>query len=344
MMKRLFEAIVLMGALMLGAASAHAERTLVTEGDIPAPVSDVWEAFTTAEGFMSWCVPKAEFDFRVGGEMRTAYNPASNLHDEHTIVNRVLAFEPERMLAMQNVQAPRGFANAEMFQDTWSVVYFDAVSPSETHVRIVGMGYGEGEAWDAIYKKFEAGNAYTLDQLRKKFAKEENSASAELPAATDVLSKLIGGEWIYDGTSPDGGVFRVRNVLSHGPDGVSLVGKGWLGDESGMFEHGTTIVYRQPGTGKTMFFNVDEQASVSQGEIQTTAADTVQWHWKLHAINGQKASFNVTMKFTDDDHYTFTLKRQMDDGAWQQMVDIEFERVAKAPPEMLKMRASAAHE
>ena len=91
--------IVVGVSLTLCVASAQAERTLVHEADIPAPVAEVWQAFTTAEGFMSWAVPKAEVDFRVGGAMRTSYNPESNLDDEHTIVNRILAYEPEHMLA-----------------------------------------------------------------------------------------------------------------------------------------------------------------------------------------------------------------------------------------------------
>src|SRR5262245_21869116 len=102
-------------AAMCSSAPALADRTLVAEATVSAPVAEVWKAYTTNEGFASWAVAKAEIDLRVGGDMRTHYNPKGVLGDDGTIVNRILAFEPERMLTMQNVKAPKAFKNAELF-------------------------------------------------------------------------------------------------------------------------------------------------------------------------------------------------------------------------------------
>jgi len=328
-------------------SSVCAERTLVTELDIPAPVKEVWTAFTTAEGFKSWAVKQAEFDFRVGGEMRTSYNAESTLRDEHTIVNKVLAFEPERMLAIQNAQAPKGFANAHLFQQTWSVIYFEPVSQEVTHVRIVGMGYGEGADWDDIYSKFEAGNAYTLELLRKKFAgahSESGGAKAdeerpETPPAIDILRQMAGGEWIHESTNNDGEVFRVRNVMELGPDGECIVGRGFLGDEQGMYDHGATIVYREPVTRRTMFISVNEDGSVARGEIRTLDDKTVEWDWNMQTPEGAEQSFRVHSHLPSRDRYTFTLWRKDDAGAWVELIDLEYERVEKAPPVFYKMKA-----
>ena len=345
--------IALMVFALALASRASAARTLITELDIPAPAAEVWNAFTTDEGFMTWAVPKAEFDFRVGGEMRTSYNPDSNLHDEHTIINKVLAYEPKRMLAMQNVQAPKGFANAHLFQETWSVIYFEPTAPDRTHVRIVGMGYGEGPEWDDIYNKFKVGNAYTLEKLREKFAPSppegaddvESSAKADegKPDALAILSQMAGGEWIHESTQEDGGVFRVRNVMERGPDGECIVGRGFLGDAEGMYEHGATLVYREPVTRRTRFLSVNEDGSVSQGEIRALDEHTVEWDWNIETPEGAKSAFRVHSHFPGDDQYTFKLWRQGDDGVWLEMVDLAYTRVEKAPQEFYRMK-SAAHE
>jgi len=317
--------------------------------DIPAPAADIWSAFTTSEGFMSWAVPKAEVDLRVGGEMRTSYNPESNLNDEHTIVNTILAYEPERMLSMRNAKAPAGFANAHLFQQTWSVIYFEPVTPSLTHIRIVGLGYGDGPEWDDIYKKFEVGNAYTLKQLHAKFAPDSGNdgvASAEHhhETALDILHQLVGGEWIHESEQAEGGLFRVRNVLTMGPDSKSIIGRGWLGDADGMFDHGTTVLYREPGTQRTRFFNINEAGGISQGDVRAISEGAVEWDWHLLNTDGENHEYKVVMTFSDADHYLFELSMQDEGGAWQQVVSADFKRVEKTPDSFLKMRSLAVEQ
>ncbi len=372
-----------------------ADRKLVHETIVPAPIADVWAAFTTAEGFKSWAVPKAEIDFRVGGDMRTSYNPDSTLSDEHTIVNRILAYEPERMLAMQNVQAPAGLPNSELFQLTWSVVYFTRKSEKETHIRMVGLGYGQGPEWDMVYNMFKDGNAYSLEKLRERFAPAEatpeagdgkdqpqdistdknessqkpttsiadstqsdsstpgakTSDGSEMPAeptsaaakaedptfAFQLLSRLVGGEWINEMKVEDGKIFRARSVMSRGPDGVSLASNSWLGDGDGMVAHGKTIIYRQPETGVPHFFNVDERGTVAQGAIQSLLPDTLQWDWNSTSLDGSRRSLVAIIKFTDNDHYQFSVTDTAKPAA-QPSVTLEFARVGKAPEAFLKLK------
>jgi uncharacterized protein YndB with AHSA1/START domain len=345
------------------ATSVHADRTLVNEADIDATPAEVWDAWTTEDGFTSWAVAKAKIDLRVGGEMITSYVADSTLDDDSTIINRILSFEPERMLSIQNVRAPKAFKNAELFQEAWTVLYLEPLSNDRTHVRIVGMGYGDGPEWDDIYNKFKVGNEYTLQQLRERFSSSTESKAAasgshepkidahnivadDQVSAVDaakvmaLLGQLVGGNWIHDGHAPDGGVFLVRNVLEHGPDGVSIVGKGWLSGEQGMTPHGSTQIYRDPGTGAVRFFNIDENSSVSQGDIVLVDNDTVQWNWNLHAQTGRQAQFRVLMKFSDGNHYQFMLSMQGDDGQWNQMVDAGFERVSEMPEKFKVFRSS----
>src|SRR5688572_19277220 len=182
--------------LFAAAAPARAERTLAHEAVINAPLSGVWSAFTTNEGFESWAVAHAEIDLRIGGEMRTHYNPDGVIGDKNTIINQILAFEPLRMLSIRNIKAPEGFPHADLFSQTWSVIYFDAVDDlrDRTRVRIVGMGWGEGPEWDQLYDFFKTGNAQTLDALKKKF--DANAMTDDPVRVMELLGKLAGGEWI----------------------------------------------------------------------------------------------------------------------------------------------------
>ena len=50
------------------AAVSEPPRQLVIEVEIPAPVSEVWKAFTTSEGLSTWLFPNATVDLKPGGD------------------------------------------------------------------------------------------------------------------------------------------------------------------------------------------------------------------------------------------------------------------------------------
>lgn len=324
--------------------AAIAERTLVHEAVIAAPVSEVWKAFTTSEGFASWAVAQADIDLRIGGDMRTHYNPNGVLGDEGTIINRIISFEPERMLSIRNVQAPKGFKNAEVFQQTWSVIYFEPLDGQRdrTRIRCVGLGYGEEPEWDEVYNKFKAGNAWTFEQLRRKFAPNEVADNPQRVMA--LLGKLAGGEWIHEGTPPGaskGPVFRVRNVIQRAADGRSLTSRGWLGGAEGMHEHSSSMVWLEPGenggSGEVRFHNINQDGTIARGSIRLIGDDSVEWDWAETAADGSRSRARVTMSFVAEDRYAMKIDRIADDGAITPVVAAEFRRVEQAPPEFLKM-------
>jgi uncharacterized protein YndB with AHSA1/START domain len=346
MLQQLMSGAVL--SVFLSTASVAADRTLVHEAVIAAPVAEVWDAFTTAEGFTSWAVPLAEIDLRVGGAIRSNYNPNGTIGDAGTIVNEILAFEPQRMISLRNVKAPDGFPNAELFSKTWSVIYFSPVDDlrDRTHIRLVGMGYGEGGAWDDLYTFFKAGNAQVLDALRKKF--EPNGTADDPQKVMTLLGKLAGGEWIHEGSppgAPEGTVFRVRNVIELGPDGKSLIMRGWIGGKDGLAPHSGCLVWLQPGEsggpGEVRFRNVDEMGGVVAGSIRLIGCDSVEWDWNRTAPDGQKDRYRVTMSFVAADAYGMKIDQIDADGAMTPMVQADFKRVEKTPAEFMTIRAPA---
>jgi uncharacterized protein YndB with AHSA1/START domain len=148
--------------------AAHSAEPQVTEGFINAPVAEVWRLFTTAEGYKATGVAHSEVDLRVGGTIRSHYDPKGTLGDPNTIVNEILAYDPERMLAIRIREAPATFPFRNAMRSTWTVLYF-APAGDMTQVRIVGLGYNDDPESQAMRKFFTEGNRATLDHMAKPY-------------------------------------------------------------------------------------------------------------------------------------------------------------------------------
>ena len=140
--------------------------------DIAAPLPAVWEAVTTSAGWRSWAAPFAEVDFRLGGVIETSYQAGAQAGSPTNIRNQIVAFAPQRMLAIRNVQAPpnTGF-DVPTFQSLHTVLLLDALDGGRTRVTTVQPGYRSGEPWDTVLKHFRGGNAWSLEKLKERFEK-----------------------------------------------------------------------------------------------------------------------------------------------------------------------------
>ena len=156
-------------ALSGGRAAAQDVSPLIHDAIVAAPAADVWAAFTTGEGLRSWMAPHAEIDLRLGGLMRANYDATASLADAGTISNRIIAFEPGRMLALQVADPPRGFPFPTAIQQMWTVLYFEPLDGRRTRVRSVALGFDPGEESQQMRAFFQQGNATTLAQLQKRF-------------------------------------------------------------------------------------------------------------------------------------------------------------------------------
>ena len=141
----------------------------VTEGFINAPAAEVWGLFTTPEGYRAMGVAQADVRLAVGGEIRSHIDLKGKLGDAETIVNEILAYEPQRMLAIRIKQAPASFPHRDAVAGTWTVIYFNPAGENMTHVRIVGLGYDDTPGSQAMRRFFAEGNRWSLDQLAKRY-------------------------------------------------------------------------------------------------------------------------------------------------------------------------------
>lgn len=155
------------------------ERTLCHESVVAASAADVWALWTTAEGFSSWAAPVAAVDLRAGGLIESSYDVNARIGDAGNIRNRVVAVEPQRLLVIQIANAPVGFTHADAARELTTLVELEALSPTETRVRVSMMGYRSGEDFDALYAFFARGNAWTMEKLRERIAQGPTNWRAE---------------------------------------------------------------------------------------------------------------------------------------------------------------------
>lgn len=155
----------------LSALPLRAADALVVEGEVDAPVAEVWKAFTTAEGLRSWMAPLADIDLRVDGLMRSSYDEDGVLGDKSTIENRILTYEPERLLSIRVARPPQGFSFGALVTQMWTNIHFEPLPGERTRVRVVGLGFGPDEASQKMKAFFQRGNEFTLVKLQERFRK-----------------------------------------------------------------------------------------------------------------------------------------------------------------------------
>ncbi len=101
----------------LAFAADAKDNRLVVEGVVDASVEEVWKAFTTTEGLKSWLAPHADIELKVGGKMRTHYDPKGQLGDANSIENTILSFDPQRMFSIKATRPPENFPFKNAIKD-----------------------------------------------------------------------------------------------------------------------------------------------------------------------------------------------------------------------------------
>ena len=156
------------------------EKQISYQISIPASLHEVWNAWTTEEGAITFFAPKCKIDLRPGGAYEMLFNldaPPGEKGGEGMII---LAIQPEKMLSFTwnsppNLPTVRG----EM---THVVVYLESKGADETHVSLVHDGWGEGDEWDQAHDYFtRAWGEIVLPRLKYRF--EEGPINWEDPPA-----------------------------------------------------------------------------------------------------------------------------------------------------------------
>ena len=139
-------------------------------GAVPAPVSEVWRAFTTAEGLARFFAPAAYIDPEVGGLFELYLFPDNPAGRRGLEGQRIMAFEPERRL-MIGWSPPNHVRTVLGNQNVIAEVTLTATSPGETHVRLRTFGFGESPAWMDAKRYFTMRWRRVMENLKTSFEK-----------------------------------------------------------------------------------------------------------------------------------------------------------------------------
>jgi uncharacterized protein YndB with AHSA1/START domain len=142
-------------------------HSLAHEVVVDAPAAEVWEAVSTAGGWVSWAVPVA---WSEGDLLETSYSPVAARGDPSTIQQRISARVPGRLLVFRTVKAPQGFPHFETFREVTHLLEVESIGEGRTRVRLTGTGYADSEAGRQLLGFFRDGNRVSLDRLRRRFA------------------------------------------------------------------------------------------------------------------------------------------------------------------------------
>lgn len=164
--------VPLLFLLSLATVPGYTQPTnrLVHEGTVKASVADVWMVFTTKPGLESWMTSHAEIELKIGGVMKTQYDPNGTVDDATAIHNTILSYDPLSMLSFHVSKAPEKFPFPTAIKDMWTVVYFEPKGEKETFVRFVCSGFNETSESIKMRDFFDKGNGYTLQELQKRFS------------------------------------------------------------------------------------------------------------------------------------------------------------------------------
>ena len=149
--------------------AADGSHVLVHEVVVDAPLSAVWSALSTAEGWKTWAVPAAWTPACCPDILETSYSPTAQSDDPSTIKQQIVATVPEVLMVFRTVKAPAGFPHFDTYAKVTSVLQLEPLGDGRTKVRLIGAGYADNEAGRRLLGFFEKGNSATLEGLRTRF-------------------------------------------------------------------------------------------------------------------------------------------------------------------------------
>jgi uncharacterized protein YndB with AHSA1/START domain len=155
-----------------------AERAIEKSVLVNAALDDVWQAWTTREGIVSFFAPDAKVEPRVGGAFEIYIDPGAPAGLKGADDMRFLALQPKQMISF-DWNAPPHLAEARR-QRTFVIVRFAPVGDKSTQVSLHHTGWGSGGEWDKAYDYFDKAWGGVLGNLQKRFDQGPQAWSAWL--------------------------------------------------------------------------------------------------------------------------------------------------------------------
>lgn len=127
------------------------EKSVNGEIIVNTGVKEVWNAWTTKGGIISFFAPDCDIEFRVGGKFEIYFLPSSE--KERGAEGCILLGIQENKMLTFSWNAPPELPEARK-QRTFVIVRFTEVDERHTKVNLTHIGWGEDGEWDAAFDYF----------------------------------------------------------------------------------------------------------------------------------------------------------------------------------------------
>jgi len=160
-----FTAATLVAPVPAAAAEPAINKSVV----VNATLDQVWAAWTTREGIVSFFAPDALIEPRVGGAFHIHMDPGAPAGAKGADDMRFMALQPKKMISF-DWNAPPSLPQARA-QRTFVTVRFAPLTDTTTQVTLHHTGWGDGGEWDKAYAYFDRAWGAVLGNLQKRFDK-----------------------------------------------------------------------------------------------------------------------------------------------------------------------------
>lgn len=143
-------------------------KRIIADALIPAPVTSVWEAWTTEAGVRSFFARDCHIDLRVKGDYEIYFHPNAPKGERGAEGTQILAIQPCLFFSFTWNNPPS--ISVIRWQYTHVCLYFSSINEGQTCLLLEHDGWGEGVIWEKAYTYFDhAWNKIVFPRLIKRF-------------------------------------------------------------------------------------------------------------------------------------------------------------------------------
>ena len=144
------------------------ERAIHLEIIINASLSDVWDAWTTKQGILSFFSPDCFVEFKIGGTYENYFDLEAKPGLRGGEGNKILAIQEQSMFSF-TWNAPPHLPEVRN-QRTHVIIRFEQLEKNKTRVTLHHDGWGNGGQWDEAFEYFQkAWENIVLPRLKYRF-------------------------------------------------------------------------------------------------------------------------------------------------------------------------------
>jgi hypothetical protein len=148
--------------------------TLTTEGMVTAPLLELWNVFTTDEGYKKLGVAQARIHAHPGGMIWTSYDPGAVLGSPQSIGTEILTIELTRTkgtIRTRIQHPPEGFPFVPAHKTVRTSIQITPIDDQHSHLSITMNGFDASDKSQKMREFFSTANAWVLQKLQATFAK-----------------------------------------------------------------------------------------------------------------------------------------------------------------------------